>query len=84
MAIKEVGPRSRTSLGWTDHTLRYYVEINTTGNKFRTRILCALELKSIWETSQCYLASKRWEVTDLRILYVLNILIEKSHAESTV
>ena len=32
----------RTSMGWTEHTLEYNMEINPNRNEFGTGILCAL------------------------------------------
>ena len=46
------------SMGWTEHTLKYYAEINHTRKKFWTRISCVLRFKTVWEIIQCCLTSK--------------------------
>ena len=59
------------------HTLEYYAEINTTGNKLGTGILCILRLEPLWEIIQCGFTSKGYKgfgPADLRILYDENIL----------
>ena len=52
---------ARTSMGWTEHTLEYYAEINLTRYEFSTGILCALRFKTGWEIIQCCHTSRAYK-----------------------
>ena len=45
---EEWATEASTSMGWTEHTLDYFAEINSTTNEFGTGILCALRFKMVW------------------------------------
>ena len=77
VAFKEVGPRSRTSMGWTDETLTCYAVINTTRKIFGTGIWWTLRHKTVWEFIQCCITAKGYkgfEPADLRIFIQWNFL----------
>ena len=78
VAFKEVEPSSRISMIWTDKTLGFYADFNTTGTKFETWIFCALRFKTVWKSMNFCLVSNGYEgfgPADFHIIYDGNIFI---------
>ena len=64
-------------MGWTENTMEGYAKINTTRNKFESRILCEIQLKKVWERNPMlpqFKGYKGFGPADLRILYEEKIL----------